>query len=86
MVEYECLELGFVPRQHCYTYFSNIYDARLYAYRKTHKKVYYIPDYPNEFEIDSFVDISSSSVFIVTYYQRKINVVGIIEKYYKFDP
>ena len=80
MVGYECLEFGFVPRQHCYTYFTNIYDARVYAYRKTHTKVYYIPG--NEFEIDSFVDINSS-VYITTYYQQKINVVKVIEKYYK---
>ena len=79
---YECLEIGFVPKQHCYTYFTNIYDARLYAYRKTNRKVYYIPNIPNEFEIDSFVDISSS-VFIATYYQRKINVVSVIERWYK---
>jgi len=81
MKKYECLEFGFIPKQHCYTYFQNIYDARLYSYNKTHVKVYYIPG--NEFEIDSFVDIYNKSKYITTYYQKKINAVMIIEKWYK---
>ena len=82
---YECLEIGFTPREHYYTYFTNIYDAKLYAWNKTSRyKKYYIP-IDDEFEIDQIVDIfdKNTQKFIVTYYCNKINAIIIIEKWYK---
>ena len=75
---FQCLEFGPCSCYFDNTYFSNVYDAKIYAYRKTHT---FISSKYNYGEGHCY-DVIKLNNCIITYYHKNVNI-NLIQNWWR---
>ena len=82
MVMYQCLEFGPCSCYFNNKYFLNVYDAKIYAYRKTHTFISSRYIYGEGHCYDVIRLVGCKEKCIITYYHKNLNI-NLIQKWYK---